>query len=1458
MTKRHKTLLWSLALSGALSFPAQAQLVLQGSNGSATPLHPIVMTPKKVRTLGLESSVRMDYVSSKNQYFILAYDRVPTATAQKVMEQVGTYVAYLPENIYIYKAANADKAAQEMERLALGDGLKVLGKGTLPLQFKLSQQLYRASLKQEELPLNIQEKGLEVSVFEQEDLGALKQTFANWGLNVKDNEDGGVIVTSHISLSLAKQIAALPYVLAVREHITAQPEMLHMNHIMRTNSASLVNYDNKGATGKGVYFMNWERYGSQDFEALTTYGRTLPHASDHADNAHGSNCGNIAAGANNVDEWEGGGMAPGATYLAGGDHTYYANSGGPGVERALRDGYTPIVANHSVGWSYGLTDYWPQAANVDRITLESNSFISCYSAGNASEGPFPPYTINGYGSYSGGIKSNKNGFNVHSVAEPTIDVDWASFGPSKDGRLNPQICAQGTGGTSYASPGVAGMVAILMDQYRQTYNTAPRADVVKAVIMNTAIPVRTFTDKKTGKRIDAVNYINYRTGFGQINPTAAVAAVKEQRVKFGEKVGQGETKVVELNVPENQAELRFMLYWNDLPGTPGATKQLINDLDIVVEDPDGTTYLPWTLDPSPAKVTEKPVRKENHLDNAEQVVIRAASKNALLKGGTYKVYIKGYKIPNAAKKPEYVLTWQFRPRGIIMTSIPEGYRVNNDDDLMVTWDLTLAEDEDAKALNPTSELPNPGNMTPKMYYRTSSTGKWMLAPRSVGRYGKNYAYYRVPSFLRTSELQFEIRVDDLTQQSNKAMVERRIVARPSIVAFSPEKVKLTWQAARNVKNGKYYIHALYDKHMTIVDSADIATTEKEVAAPAGSQWKTNNLFAISVYNADTKARSQRSLPVGLDQSNKWAVGNDNEWAQKYDLCAADVKTLRTLTLEGDIRWYKKVGVKANPIPDEEKGNARYRDFYRADVGTYFYTITASEATDPYYTSPEVVFTAPGVEPEDSAIYGDGHWAGYVFTNPDGGYSSSTLLKPNSSLYGKFVLNHLGFDSDADNVLFKWKEPSVTKISGYIGCDPGGNRTNRVIVLKRKNFKRGTYTFTVKRASVRARVIFRNRLGGIINSWTSSVNFSGSHAINVQLDENSTCEIHWIGDHFVMDVETPPYVTPIFTGLESGKYYRITNALPKFYEVQGVTKGLYLRNKDKRAAWETTDKTNASQLWKITTNTAYPSVSIANANLGLYLNLPNGVAKEEPSVITLSELGQSQFNLLSGTSAYYAGSNFNGKGVQGVISSVKQALNSAAAWYLELAESIQLRVNEKGYASACYPFAVRVLDIPHFAVYSVAGFDANGHTLKGAKFAPNAIVPANTPIIIAAIPAIYDMPIEPSNTDAATTSLLKGIAPDEKISGNVYVLGYDPAQGLGFVPASSAYAFAGATETNRVSYTAPASAGNFVPLVLSPVTGIGHLNDSNTEKSTLHDAAGRQLQGTPQRGFYIHNGQKVVK
>jgi subtilisin-like proprotein convertase family protein len=217
-----------------------------------------------------------------------------------------------------------------------------------------------------------------------------------------------------------------------------------------------------------------------------------------------------------------------------------------------------------------------------------------------------------------------------SNSNEDIITGFSSWGPSDDGRLKPIVSApgcesqgeyfinstlppntygeQGYCGTSMATPAVAGVVALMLQQYRLTYSTGGEflPSTAKAVLMQTSVDLG-----NTGP--------DYQSGYGRVNAVGAADTIVNGDFREGTFNSQNQVEIFEIVVEAGLSELRASLAWDDYPATLGANQQLVNDLDLVLIGPDSTVHYPWILDSdnpdSPA------TRGADHLNNQEQVVV---------------------------------------------------------------------------------------------------------------------------------------------------------------------------------------------------------------------------------------------------------------------------------------------------------------------------------------------------------------------------------------------------------------------------------------------------------------------------------------------------------------------------------------------------------------------------------------------------------------------------------------------------------------------------------------------------------------------------------------------------------------------------------------------------------------------------------------------------------------------
>jgi hypothetical protein len=236
-------------------------------------------------------------------------------------------------------------------------------------------------------------------------------------------------------------------------------------------------------------------------------------------------------------------------------------------------------------------------------------------------------------------------------------TSFTSWGPCDDGRLKPDVsapgcqsggdngltsCSAGGGygvkcGTSMASPTTAGVSALLLQQFRESFPARPdfRNSLLRAILAQTAVDLG-----NAGP--------DYQTGYGSIRAQPAADLIISERFVEDEVV-QGQVYVFTMDVAAGN-EVEVTLAWDDPPGTPDVNPILVNDLDLRIVGPPGqTVYLPWTLNPaSPGSPAVKTVK--DSVNNIEQVRISNAP------AGTYTVEIEGFNVAEGPTQPFSVAT----------------------------------------------------------------------------------------------------------------------------------------------------------------------------------------------------------------------------------------------------------------------------------------------------------------------------------------------------------------------------------------------------------------------------------------------------------------------------------------------------------------------------------------------------------------------------------------------------------------------------------------------------------------------------------------------------------------------------------------------------------------------------------------------------------------------------------
>lgn len=413
----------------------------------------------------------------------------------------------------------------------------------------------------------------------------------------------------------------------------SEPEDLRAKRLHRSDLLEGPGMDDLGFDGEGVSVLVRDdgMVGPHlDFKGRLFNDPGLPFETNRT---HGDGVAGIIGAAGNV-ETQGRGMAPGANIYA----TRYESSF---MDNTLQLHIEEDVLYTNSSYSNGCNDgYTPNAAEVDRQIYEYPALLHIFSAGNDGNSDCGYGAGSRWGNITGGHKQSKNSIATANVSPLGEIMSSSSRGPATDGRLKPDIAANGNNnystapnnnyapfsGTSGAAPCVAGVAAQLCEAYKSIYQETPSSALIKAVMLNAA--------DDTGEPGPDFIY-----GWGLLDAFGAYTILEKGQFFSGE-ISENENILLPIDLPDTAERVKIMLYWADAPGLPMATKALVNDLDLSAEY-NGDQYLPLVLDPSPNQFTlDDPAKPGiDTLNNMEQIIIDDVS------GGTVTLDISGSQVP---------------------------------------------------------------------------------------------------------------------------------------------------------------------------------------------------------------------------------------------------------------------------------------------------------------------------------------------------------------------------------------------------------------------------------------------------------------------------------------------------------------------------------------------------------------------------------------------------------------------------------------------------------------------------------------------------------------------------------------------------------------------------------------------------------------------------------------------
>ncbi len=637
---------------------------------------------------GVRFRLDADQVVDGHFYCILQFYDVPNGAVRKDIEDAHIELLdYIPNYAWLARVPEG----VDLNNLPIRSVIE------LSPEVKLAPELQAESYAQ----CLIEQGGIRVKtlLFPEISKQSSWKMIQNAGFEVRDFQNAAVdmIVEQH----KLTELASLPVVMAVvPQECDPEAEGIKGRTLARANLSFVGNL----LTGAGVP-IGIADDGSvthEDFRGRVTDFTTTDVGT------HGDMTAGIAGGCGNISQ-KGVGMATGA------DLFLFDIDGNPHFVDAVPNYITYGIEITSTSYGEGCGGYYTYTAEeIDQQIFDNNTFFHCFSAGNRGldgcnevYGIFADEDMTRYGNITGGRKAGKNTIAVGNVHYNDSLRVTSSCGPTHDGRIKPDIVAPGQGnlstgqnntyqvggGTSAASPVIAGSAAMMYEAYQQQYDgNSPASGLIKAMMLCSA--------EDLGRRGP-----DYEHGWGRIHLERALEVLEEEQF-LTESIEHAHQDFHQIIIPEQIGQARIMVYWTDPAGSTMASKALVNDIDISLQGGEGQFYLPSVLSHAAHydSLTLPAYPGYDHVNNMEEIIIDNPQ------AGAYTLRVKGHLIPEGPQeyhvvyafvKDEIKVTYPFEGEGFIpgqkeiirwdAWGVEGTFQIEYSLDSMQTWETIVAD-----------------------------------------------------------------------------------------------------------------------------------------------------------------------------------------------------------------------------------------------------------------------------------------------------------------------------------------------------------------------------------------------------------------------------------------------------------------------------------------------------------------------------------------------------------------------------------------------------------------------------------------------------------------------------------------------------------------------------------------------------------------------------------------------
>lgn len=455
------------------------------------------------------------------------------------------------------------------------------------------------------------------------------------GLSIKSIDQQNAVYTINILPDDLLVTLAFDDILYADIIPLAKPEVVINGIDLGLNQISNVRNFFPGIDGTGINISFKE--GMYDIADLDLLGKTIPGAvTSGSATSHATTMATLALG-NGNSFIRGLGAAPNARLAFS------------SFDRLLPDLITELnllqirVQNHSYGTGID-NNYGIEAAAYDQQIFETDTLIHVFSAGNSgtltpSNGFYQGLTARA--NLTGNFKQAKNLLVIGGINRENVSENLSSKGPAYDGRVKPELVALGEDGTSGSAAISSGAIALLEQFYHQKFSKAPSASLIKAVLINSADDLGTPN-------------VDYVFGYGKLNVTQSLKTLDENRATLYQ-VNKGQDLEIPLAIPDNVAEIKLTIAWNDPAAAVNAAQSLVNGLDLSLESPSGQITLPWVLNNASNldSISQPAMRKIDLINNIQQISI------AHPEAGNFKIHVNGGRITQGAQQ-RFALAYSYQ------------------------------------------------------------------------------------------------------------------------------------------------------------------------------------------------------------------------------------------------------------------------------------------------------------------------------------------------------------------------------------------------------------------------------------------------------------------------------------------------------------------------------------------------------------------------------------------------------------------------------------------------------------------------------------------------------------------------------------------------------------------------------------------------------------------------------